>query len=613
MPYAPTPAGVDDAPRLPDQREHWRAPARFGSVPVEEYPIGWDTHRQFQKHYPRVDLPTQIVDRVSFGNAAAEPNRLIWGDNLHVMRQIESNSIDLIYMDPPFFSGRQYNVLWGDANEIRSFTDIWEGGMTGYLVWLNARLYEAKRLLKPTGSIYLHCDWHASHYIKVEMDKIFGYENFRNEIVWNYKYGGRGKSAFGRKHDVIFFYARSASTPFHEKAVRVPHEPRSLEENFKKVDEDGRHYREGTWTSGKTYRYYADEGRTCDDAWMDINALHWTDRQRIGYPTQKPESLIERILRGSSLHGDMVADFVMGGGTTCAVAQKLGRRFIGCDQSRVAVAVTAERLKQQAATGEFGDSPPPDITIEHWGIYEADRLSHMPAGDFRRFILHCYGATRHVDPEGTGQIHGWRNNMPIWVGNPVLTERASHRDVSEFANAVSRTPQYQQDNLRDATMLAWGFDDSARDAADRFRQQERPIALNFVRIDQVRIDHPKFREHIVSTSTDRGDYSEFLKFVPPPVVAVGHKALGGRTMTFDAGDSQVMNTGAQIINVQWDFNYNGRTFKATEGFSFNRTRSKKPELKATFKFDRPGKFRVACKVQDSMGGESTWTGEVEVT
>ena len=276
------------------------------------------------------------------------------------------------------------------------------------------------------------------------------------------------------------------------------------------------------------------------------------------------------------------------------------------------MAVTAERLKQQAATGEFGDSPPPDFTVEHWGIYEAGRLSQMPAGDFRRFILHCYGATRHVDPDGSGQIHGWRNNMPIWVGQPSQTERVDHTDVIGFANAVRRTPQYEQDNLRDATMLAWGFDDNARSAADRLSQQAS-IDVNFVRIDQVRIDHPKFREHIASRSTDRGDYSEFLTFVQPPVVQVGVRSLGGRSFTFDAGDTYVVNNGADAINVQWDFNYNGRTFKATEGFSFNRTRSKKPELKATFKFDRPGKFRVACKVQDSMGGESTWTGEVEVT
>ena len=235
----------------------------------------------------------------------------------------------------------------------------------------------------------------------------------------------------------------------------------------------------------------------------------------------------------------------------------------------------------------------------------------MPAGEFRRFILHCYGATRQTNDDNN-PIHGWRNNRPVWVGQPGQTERVDHNDVIKFANAVRRTPQYQQDNLRDATMLAWGFDANARTAADRLRQQEQ-IDLNFVRIDQVRIDQPKFREHIASRSTDRGDYSEFLTFVQPPVVQVGARSLGGRSVSFDAGDTYVVNNGADVINVQWDFNYNGRKFRATEGFSFNRNRSKKPELKATFKFDRTGKFQVACKVQDSKGGESTWTGEVEVS
>lgn len=148
---------------LPAQEKFWEPPKRFGSVPVEKEPLGWDRRKGFRKLFPQVMLPTQVVERVSFGHPELEPNRLFWGDNLHVMRQLPSESIDLIYIDPPFFSGRQYNVIFGDQNELRSFSDIWEGGMPGYLIWLNARLYEMKRLLKKTGSIYVHCDWHASH------------------------------------------------------------------------------------------------------------------------------------------------------------------------------------------------------------------------------------------------------------------------------------------------------------------------------------------------------------------------------------------------------------------------------------------------------------------
>ena len=287
----------EDAPRLPEQREHWRAPARFGSVPVEEYPLGWDTNRRFEKHYPRVDLPTQIVDRVSFGNAETEPNRLVWGDNLHVMRQIESNSIDLVYMDPPFFSGRQYNVMWGDANEVRSFNDIWEGGMTGYLIWLNARLYEAKRLLKPTGSIYLHCDWHASHYIKVEMDKIFGFGNLQNEIVWYYTNASRGKRRLAKSHDSLLWYSKSEEYTFNRDDILVPFDSGMTKWRYEKGGQSGKEM---------------PKGKTPDDVLM-MPSLNAMDKERVGYPTQKPEALLERIIRSSSNIGDIIADFVMGG------------------------------------------------------------------------------------------------------------------------------------------------------------------------------------------------------------------------------------------------------------------------------------------------------------
>ena len=169
---------------IPEQTKIYRAPARFGNVPVEELPKGCDQKEQYTKLYPFVNLPFQTVERITFGHKELEPNKLFFGDNLHIMRLLPKESIDLIYIDPPFFSQRNYNVIFGDQNEVRSFSDIWEGGLDGYLIWLNARLLEMKRLLKKTGSIYVHLDWHASHYAKVEMDKIFGYENFINEIVW---------------------------------------------------------------------------------------------------------------------------------------------------------------------------------------------------------------------------------------------------------------------------------------------------------------------------------------------------------------------------------------------------------------------------------------------
>ena len=376
-PVNSNPDDEDVLDTLPQQEEFYRAPVRFGSIPVEAEPKGWDRRQRFLKHYPRVNLPTQVVERVSLGmDEPHEPNRLIWGDNLHVMRQIPTNSVDLIYIDPPFFSGRQYNVIWGDNNELRSFNDIWEGGMDGYLIWLNARLYEMKRMLKVTGSIYVHCDWHASHYIKVEMDKILGHENLVSEIIWAYGSASGGRAAGSKpvkSHDTLLCYAKSYGKHVYNRQY-TEYSEKYVRERFVHLDEDGRRYRTRKRQGGRITRQYLDEspGVPLSSTWSDIKQLysyHLVKRKQeeIGYPTQKPEALLERIIKASSNEGDVVADFFLGGGTTAAAAQRLSRRFIVCDQSRVAVAVTSERLKQQVTTRGMEDDPVPDFTVETLG------------------------------------------------------------------------------------------------------------------------------------------------------------------------------------------------------------------------------------------------------
>ena len=259
-----------------------------------------------------------------------------------------------------------------------------------------------KRILAPTGSIYVHCDWHASHYIKVEMDKIFGHQNFRNEVVWAYRTGGVSKRHWPRKHDVLLFYAATNRYKHKPLQERIYYDQPFFNEQ---VDEQG--------------RYYADV--YIRDTWEDIKPIINVSKERIGYPTQKPEALLERVIQTSSNEGDTVFDGFIGGGTTSAVAQRLGRRWIVCDQSRVAVAVTAERLKQgmsQASIDSSSDQDVevPDFTVEHWGVYEANRLANMPPDEFREFILHSYGATRISDGDDGPHIHGWHNNQPVWVG-----------------------------------------------------------------------------------------------------------------------------------------------------------------------------------------------------
>lgn len=345
----PPSRGVDpiledgDDTGIPDQEEFFRSPARFGSIPVEAFPLGWDRRQKFNKLYPFVSLPTQVVERVSFGNPQLPPNRLFWGDNLHVMRQLPSESIDLIYIDPPFFSGRPYNVIFGDQNEMRSFSDIWDDGMPGYLEWMNARVFEMKRVLRETGSLLLHLDWHASHYVKVELDKIFGHSQLINELIWAYSGAGVPKDRFARRHDTIFWYGPGRTWTFNVNDVREEYAP-ATRERFS-------HYI-GNVRSGGDYGVQSlnPDGKHPEDV-LKVSIAAPSSKERIGYPTQKPEALLERLVLAASSPGDVVADFFVGGGTTAAVAQRLGRRWIACDQSRVAVAVTADRLAKQSEQG----------------------------------------------------------------------------------------------------------------------------------------------------------------------------------------------------------------------------------------------------------------------
>lgn len=605
--FIPPPAEVIDADEardaLPPQEEFWRPPVRFGSVPIEKEPMGWDRRRGFRKLFPPVALPFQVVERVSFGHPELEPNRLFWGDNLHVMRQLPSESVDLIYIDPPFFSGRQYNVIFGDQNELRSFSDIWEGGMPGYLIWLNARLYEMKRLLKRTGTIYVHLDWHAVHYVKVEMDKIFGSECFRNDVVWYYynKMHDRRKRLLPRAHDNILVYGKTSNVKFNQ--VDIP-----LDEPVKRL---ARKKVAGRAVNARDENgnliYITKDTRALDDVWR-ISMLQPADRTyRIGYPTEKPPRLLEFIVKTSSDEGDIIADFFCGGGVTPFMAQQLNRRWIACDQSRVAVAITNDRLLRQVEDSIGKIFPVPDFTVEHWGVYEMRRLAETPADQFRSFVLRAFGAVPEEKAEG---FHGFKGAVPVWVGDPDQRKAVTAQDVQDFANAIRKTIRYKQDNLRDGIMLAWAFRPDAIEAADRLRRLEQ-TDLNFIRLEQIRIDSPRFREHVSALTTAHADYENFLTFVQPPRVEVGYKRITPRTYKFDVSETVVMNSGAKIINVQWDFDYRSR-FASTPGFSFVRNDNKEPVLQAVHCFSSSGKKRIACKVQDDMGGEGTWIGEIDV-
>lgn len=516
---------------IPEQHEFYKIPARFGSVPVDEAPLGWEveTRRRetkitkFEHAYPKIFLPFQEVQRIEFGHGdkyestelfPTGANRLFFGDNLHIMRQLPSKSIDLIYIDPPFFSGRNYNVIFGDKNEIRSFTDIWDSGMPGYIVWLNARLFEMKRLLKDTGSIYVHLDWHASHYVKIELDKIFGYSNFRNEIVWYYPGRERlSENKFQSKHDTIFFYAKSNMTKINpitkkwdkKERIKMLRRKIHIDDNGKEWFWETRGQANGIAPYKKYLEEYVDKGGALNDVWDDIPFLRGNHPERVGYETQKPQELLERIIGASTNEGDVVADFFGGGGTTAAVAQKLNRKWITCDQSRIAVSIISDRISKMNETLLF---PVPDFTVEHCGIYEIPNLEKLKIGKFREFVIKAFGGKTE---SATKDIHGVRQGVPLFVGEPSRKSVITKNDVAAFATAIFKE---KRDNF--GTMLAWNFDRSAREAANILAARENK-RIDFVRLNLVRIEDEEFKEHITHKHED---YKELLSFIQPPEVRI---------------------------------------------------------------------------------------------
>lgn len=256
-------------------------------------------------------------------------NRVFLGNNLEIMKDIPDESIDLIYIDPPFYSQDDY----GD------FNDKWDD-MDDYLDFMRVRLKEIHRILKDTGSFYLHCDYHASHYLKIELDNIFGYDNFRNEIIWYYPNKSHSRYTLNihtRSHNTIFFYTKSNEYIYNQIREKIKEDSH----NFPYKDSEGRRYR-----IVKDRKIYKGNGyRNSHDVW-EINFINPNSPEREDYATQKPEKLLERIIRASSNEGDIVADFFCGSGTTLAVAKKTHRNYMGCDINKDAVELTQKRLEE---------------------------------------------------------------------------------------------------------------------------------------------------------------------------------------------------------------------------------------------------------------------------
>ena len=311
--------------------------------------IGLEALSRGAAHVTFVDRSAAAVQSVR-DNAA----RLGAGGEVRALRQDALSALaglraagerfDLVYVDPPFATGTRRRGAAG------SFAD--RAGVDPHVDWLRPRLAQLHRVLKPSGSLFVHLDWRTVHHVKVALDGIFGGERFVNEIVWCYSVGGKSPRAFGRKHDTILWYARTAAYAFYPDQVRIAR--RSGSHMRVVLDADGRPVQlKRDPRSGKLYGYPVHLGKVPEDYWVDIETLNRSDRQRTGYPTQKPEALIERIIAATTQPGDLVADFFCGAGTTPAVAARLGRRYLAVDVSEEAIRITRKRLAALCANEQI--------------------------------------------------------------------------------------------------------------------------------------------------------------------------------------------------------------------------------------------------------------------
>src|SRR6266404_2083885 len=455
------------------------------------------------------------------------------GDNLDQLSKLPEACVDLIYIDPPFNSNRNYEVFWGETKEKRSFADRHES-TKAYIDYMRPRCVELHRVLKKTGSFYYHCDWHASHYVKVMLDQIFGENQFQNEIVWKRQSGHsdakQGSKHFGRLHDTIFFYNNGGEPtwnqlyqPYDEEYLKTfysniepgtgrrfqygdltapggatpskgnPHYEflgvkRYWRYNKEKMEELHRQGRIEFRPTGKVPRLkrYLDEakGMPVQSIWSDIRPLINFGNEALGYPTQKPLALLDRILQSSSNENDIVLDAFCGCGTALVAAQKLKRQWIGIDVSPTACRVMAKRLKKDCGLKEdeklweigrgfiVRDLPKTEAELRKYPAFEFENWAVVALGGIPNKVqvgdLGIDGRIYPVSaiPELRVKENVEMDFMDVWYPIQVKqTDKVGRPDIDGFETAMQRAKR------KLGYFVGFEFSRDALFEIDRFRRE----------------------------------------------------------------------------------------------------------------------------------------------
>lgn len=455
-------------------------------------------------------------------NNGLAKNLLICGDNLKVLDDLikQGIKVDLIYLDPPFFSNKHYEVVWGDEAEIRSFKDRWAGGIHVYVEWMKERIVKMHDILEDTGSFYFHCDWHASHYLKVMLDDVFGYRNFQNEIVWQKIRTEKAQSdKFANLHDVIFFYTKSEDYIFHQ--LRIAPSKEYIDKYYTQIEpKTGRRYqlisfiqggqgprrkfgnrwiepprgKHWIWSQDRIdeafrqgrlvftdpdkprLKRYLDEykGRNIGNIWTDIFPINAVARERLGYPTQKPEALLERIINASSNKGNLILDPFCGCGTAMAVAQKLGRKWIGIDISPTAIKLIETRLaKLGSVKGKDFDSIGMPTTLTE--------LKNLEPFEFQNWVINEMQAKQSKRTVANGGLDGHidRSLYSEEAGIQVKqSENVGRNIVDNFETALERK------KYKKGYIVGFGFTKGAHEEAARVKE-EKGLYIKLITVEDL--------------------------------------------------------------------------------------------------------------------------------
>jgi len=554
----------------------------------------------------RIILPFQTVETINESKAdrdeltlfrqkgEAAPgwrNKLIWGDNKYIMASLLTEfagKINLIYIDPPFATGADFsiNIKLGDVEwtkeasviEEKAYRDTWGRGLDSYLQMMYDRLVLMRELLADNGSIYVHLDWHVGHYVKIIMDEIFGKENFRNEIVWCYSGGGIPQNEFPNKHDIILWYTKANSWVFN-----IQYRP----------------YSDGTVQRGRTKvkGVYAEiglrpEGTPVNDWWTDIPKITSpTDYEKLYFPTQKSEALLERIIKVASNKGDLVADIFCGSGTTLAVAEKLGCRWIGADLSKFAIHTTRKRLLDIPGCKPF--------EVLNLGKYQKAKLKENGITRYIEFILKLY---RGESLSGYMTLHGKKGSRMVHIGDvdSIVTEREIRETVKECALA----------GVKSVVILGWDFEMGLHDLVDRIGD-EHSVKIRLVQIPREALEV-------------RDAAKEEVKFFDLNYLEIEHKLIK-KTLTISLKEFVISNPEYLPEEVRekvkkftdyidyWavDFDYKDDTFH-NMWQSFRTRKHPALETKCSHTYEKVGRYQVLVKVVDIFGNDTNKLLEVKI-